>query len=188
MAEERRKGLASLDRSDAILVRRWQHGDSRAAACLVDKYAAALGAVAYGILSDASLAEDVVQETFARATKQLHTLDGVEKLGGWLMTIARNVAVDMHRKRRREAPYMDDVRIAKTQPAQEAARAELREGLRKAVSSLPEDQRDLYAMKYVAGLSYQEMGDALGMTSGAVGQKLCRIRQKLRRKLEDFRP
>ncbi len=177
-----------MNQEDKILVLRWQQGDSGAAACVVKRYNAALGAVAYGILRDASLSEDVVQETFIRATRQLHTLDGVHTLGGWLMGIARHVALDMRRKRRREVPLTHDIRQTNSHPGREAGRAELREHLRSAVEALPQDQRDLYAMKYVADMSYRDIGRALDMTPAAVGQKLWRVRQKLQRALKRFYP
>ena len=178
-----------MELGDEVLARRWRRGDAQAAAAVVARYTDALGAVAYGILGDVSLAEDVVQETFARAAKGIRTLEDPARLGRWLVGIARHAAVDTVRKRRRERPLgRQDVPSPHGNPGREAARAELRTLLREAVTALPEDQRDLFVMKYTAGMSYREIGRVLAMSPDAVGQKLWRIRQKLQHKLEDLRP
>jgi len=178
-----------LEPGDDVLARRWRHGDPQAAAAVVARYTDALGAVAYAIVGDMSLAEDVVQETFARAARGIRSLEDPARLGRWLVGIARHAAVDTVRKRRRERPLAgQDVPSPHGNPACEAARAELRVSLRHAVAALPEDQRDLFVMKYMAGMSYREIGRALAMTPDAVGQKLWRIRRKLQHELEDLRP
>jgi RNA polymerase sigma factor (sigma-70 family) len=56
------------------------------------------------------------------------------------------------------------------------------------VAALPDDQRDIFAMKYVAGMSYAQVAQAAGITPEAVSQKLWRIRQKLQRELQEFKP
>ncbi len=181
-----------MNEDDAVLARRWQRGDRHAAARTADRYAGALGAIAYGILGDASLCEDVVQESFVRASSRIHSLKNPERLGGFLVGIARHVALDMARKRKRETVAggagVGEQQAAARTPRQDAARAELRDRLRQAVSDLPEDQRDLFLMKYMSGLRYSEIANTLGITPDAVGQKLWRIRQKLQRELKDFRP
>jgi len=60
--------------------------------------------------------------------------------------------------------------------------------LREAMAALPEDQRDIIAMKYVAGMSYAAIAGVLGITPDAVSQKLWRVRQKLQNELLEFRP
>ena len=92
------------------------------------------------------------------------------------------------RARKRERPLTGQASPARANPARDAARAELRETLRAAIATLPEDQRDLFTMKYVAGMGYRQIGHVLGLSENAVGQKLWRIRQKLQKELEDFRP
>lgn len=177
-----------MEPRDEVLARRWKRGDPHAAAAVVNRYADALGAVAYAIVRDVCLAEDVVQETFTRAAKRIGTLDDPARLGFWLVGIARHVAVDVVRGRTREQPLAGQDPPARGNPGGDAARSELRDTLRAVIAGLPEDQRDLFAMKYVAGMGYRQIGHVLGLSENAVGQKLWRIRQKLQKKLEDFRP
>ena len=146
---------------------------------------------------DASLCDDVVQETYARAVKGLHRIEQDGKLGGYLVGIARNVAVDVARRRGRESAYAAGERGngeyrggggAGSSPSEDAARGELRRRLESAVAALPEDQREIFLMKYVAGMRHGEIARALGTSSVAVSQKLWRVRRKLQRELQEFRP
>ncbi|MFO7974386.1 MAG: sigma-70 family RNA polymerase sigma factor [Candidatus Hydrogenedentota bacterium] len=180
---------ANLERdSDASLVRRWRRGDGKAAAVVVDRYTDALGAVAYGVTRNRGLAEEAVQETFARATRILGKLKKPARLGPWLVSIVRHVAVDMTRRRNRETPLGDRDMAALSNPGHEAMRSEAATILGEALAALPEDQRDIIAMKYVAGMSYAAIAEALGITPEAVSQKLWRVRQKLQKELLEFRP
>ena len=174
--------------SDASLARRWRAGDGHAAAAVVERYTDALGAVAYGITRNRSLAEEAVQETFARATRAVGQLKDTARLGPWLVGIVRHVAVDMTRRRSRETPIGDRDIAANGTPGHDAMRNEAAAILGEALAALPEDQRDIIAMKYVAGMSYGAIAEALGMTPEAVSQKLWRVRQKLQKELLEFRP
>lgn len=177
-----------MEPTDALLMQRWRAGDTAAAATVVDRYAGALGAAAYAVLGDAALAQDAVQETFMRASARLPDSNGVDRLGPWLLGIVRHVALDVVRKRRREVPMADHDGPAGGTTDGDAAKAELRECLQRALEALPADQREVFAMKYVSGLRYAEIARATGTTPEAVSQKLWRIRQKLQHELKEFRP
>ncbi len=174
--------------SDASLVRRWLSGDGNAAAAVVERYTDALGAIAYGVVRNRALAEDAVQETFARAARTLGQLKDTARLGPWLVGIVRHVAVDLVRRRMRETPLGEHDVTSGGNPGRDAMRNEAAGALREAMAALPEDQRDIIAMKYVAGMSYAAIAGVLGITPDAVSQKLWRVRQKLQNELLEFRP
>jgi RNA polymerase sigma-70 factor (ECF subfamily) len=182
-------GVGAVD-TDGALARLWQGGDARAAARLVDRYTDALGAVAYTILGNAGLAEEAVQEAFSRAAREIGRLAEPGKIGPWLVSIVRHAALDTIRKRghRREDPLDSHDARDTRDPAALAQRGELAEQIRRAVAALPDHQRDIFAMKYVAGMSYAQVAQAAGITPEAVSQKLWRIRQKLQRELQEFKP
>ncbi len=181
--------MANLEyEGDASVVRRWRSGDGNAAAAAVERYTGALGAIAYGVTRNRALAEDAVQETFARATRTLAQLKNPARLGPWLVGIVRHVAIDMMRRRSHERPMSDCDIAADSNPGHEAMRNEAAARLGEALAALPEDQRDIIAMKYVAGMSYGAIAETLGMTPDAVSQKLWRVRQKLQKELLEFRP
>lgn len=175
-----------VDPQDKTLARRWQRGDRAAAQLAAERFAPALGAIAYGITRDASLAEDVVQETFVRATENIHRLRDESKLGSFLMTIARNAAHDTARRRKREVALTPghDVALGDTDAAMQ--RRERAEAVRQAIETLPEDQREIVLMKYVSSMRYRDIAKALCMTEDAVAQKLLRIRRKLHEQLKEF--
>lgn len=169
------------------LARRWKRGDPGAALEAHRLFARPMAAVAWNITRDASLAEDVVQESFARAATAVRRLKDEDALGAFMLNIARNVARDQVRGRSRETPLGSSAERFEAR-GDTPERAELRESLRRAVDSLPEDQRELFLMKYTSGLGYREIALALGTTPDAVGQKLWRIRKKLRNELKDLHP
>lgn len=177
-----------MTKSDHHLVRAWCSGDGAAFGALAERYAAALGAVAFGVLRDHTLAQDVVQETFLRAQRTPDRLAKSDGPGPYLMGIARHVALDLLRRRARERPMPAAAKLDHNSPASEAARAELRERLQEAVESLPADQKELFLMKYVGGLTYRDIARATALSEEAVGQKLWRIRKKLQQSLEDVHP
>jgi RNA polymerase sigma-70 factor (ECF subfamily) len=174
--------------SDAALVWRWRAGNGHAAAAIVARYTDAIGAIAYGVIRNRALTQDAVQETFARAARTIGKLNDPKRLGPWLVGIVRNVAVDMVRRRARELPIGEYDIASKGDPSREAMRNEAAKALRDALAALPEDQRDIIAMKYMAGMSYADIARVLGISPEAVSQKLWRVRQKLHSELLEFRP
>ncbi len=173
---------------DAALARQWRAGDREAVAVAAERFSKTLGAVAYAALGDHALAEDVVQETFARAHRVIRTLKEDGKLASFLTGIARNIAMDTLRKRGRERPLEFDGRAASGTPESDAIRAELRERLRVAVARLEPDQREVFLLKYQAGLGYADIARSLSTTPEAISQKLWRIRKKLQLELREFKP
>lgn len=179
---------ALVDESDSTLARRWRRGDRAAAQLAAERYAPALGAIAYGITRDASLAEDVVQETFVRAAKNIHQLREDGRLGGFLMTIARNAARDMVRRRGREVALTAAHERSGNNGLDAVQSRERHAALNSAIESLPEDQREILLMKYVSSMRYRAIAQALSMTEEAVAQKLMRIRRKLKVQLKEYQP
>lgn len=173
---------------DESLARRWRSGDGHAAAVVIERYTDAMGAVAYGVTRNRSFAEEAVQEAFARAARRIAQLNDPARLGPWLVGIVRHVAIDMVRRRARETQLDTHDVAAKGDPGHDAMRNEALRGLEEAIAALPEDQRDILLMKYMAGMSYTAIAEALGTSPEAVSQKLWRVRQRLQRELLEFRP
>lgn len=129
-------------------------------------------ALALGWTSDPHQAEDVTQETFARAIAAVRSARA-DSLGGWLAGIARNVVREGWRadKRPRLTPP----------PAPEPAPSDTRRlNVLKAVAELPDDARDAVLLKYVEGLSCDEVARRLGKPAGTVKSLLSRAYDRLR--------
>jgi RNA polymerase sigma-70 factor (ECF subfamily) len=105
--------------------------------------------------------------------------DGPEcALRGWVFQIARNLALDHHRRGRRRPPHEELTDIA-TRPASQDTSAEVNEAL----ASLADLDRDVFVMREVAGLGYEEIAAACGLTPDAVRSRIHRTRLQLRERL-----
>ena len=90
---------------DRELISRFKEGDRIAFKELVTRYQQRLFAVAYGIVRDEEAALDIVQETFIKVHKNLHTFQGASSFYSWVYRIATNLSIDYRRaKKRRSAP------------------------------------------------------------------------------------
>ena len=176
-----------MDASDSQLVKQWQAGDRGAFAEAARRYTRAMGAVAYAIVGDVHMAEDVVQESFARAARRIDYIQRGDRLGPYLTGITRNVALDAVRKRSRNGRAADTPAIDRRDPSIRAGESELREHLAAALKTLPQDQQEIFALKYISGMRYGQISQALGVSEGAVAQKLLRVRRKLQEALQEFR-
>ena len=135
-------------------------------------YESPLIAYATSLLQDPDRARDAVQDTFIRLCRQ--DIAKVEaSLKSWLFTVCRNRALDMLRKDKRTRP-LDDVRwkkIAATdlQPDEHAQREERFSRLMDLLGRLPDNQREVILLKFQQGLTYQEIQQITGLTTGNVG-------------------
>ena len=136
---------------------------------------------------DPHQAEDLVQETYLRAYRSIHDLAEPKGFHGWLGTIARSVAVDSWRRsgrQKRGTPARLTEAALETAAAPEdekAGRDEMREKVRSAIQSLPEEYRLALMMRYIDGADYGQITMQLGLTSGALRGLLYRGLQLLRR-------
>lgn len=147
------------------------------------EYESPLIGYAVGIVRDVERARDVVQDTFIRLYKQ-----DVEKVKGglktWLYTVCRNRALDVLRKEKRMIVVDDEAfsnEVSSTpSPAREADNSERIAQLMSTLERLSENQREVILLKFQKGMSYQEISEKTGLTSGNVGFLLHNGLKKLR--------
>lgn len=150
------------------------------------EYESPLIGYAYGFVKDLDRARDVVQDTFTRLCKQdvEKVRDGVK---GWLFTVCRNRALDILRKESRmsslEEWTHERMASAVAGPDQVVDWDERISELMSYLERLSDNQKTVILMKFRDGLSYQEIADATGLTSGNIGflihTGLKRLRQIL---------
>ena len=169
--------------SDAVLLLAARRGDARAFTALYGRHAPLVHALALGFVAR-DRAEDVVQEVFVQAWRKLGELRELERFRAWIASIARNRARsarrgDERRGKREGAPVpvegLADPRGMESGLArleQEELLAELR--------SLPEAYRETIALRYVEGLSTEEIAAVTELTPGSVRVNLCRGLKLLR--------
>lgn len=152
-------------------------------ACLDGLYGFALA-----LSRDREAAEDLVQETYARALAARRRATPEENLRGWLFTILRNIWKNQRRRQRPEGT--DDIEAmalaapdAANDPAAALDQRELRERLDDALDALPAPFREVVMLRCVLGFSYQEVAGIVGCPAGTVMSRLARARAQLRLRL-----
>jgi len=174
---------AIVQDSDAALVRASQQGDTEAFGQLYQRYAR----MVHGVLLSrihATDVEDLVQDVFLRALPRLRGLREASRFGGWLAAIARNMAIDFHRRAQTRAESRD----AAVDPDEQAAPGTT-SGAREAaeilecIRSLPEAYRETLTLRLVEGLNGPEIAERTGLLPGSVRVNLHRGMQQLREKL-----
>jgi RNA polymerase sigma-70 factor (ECF subfamily) len=141
---------------------------------------------------DRALAEDLAQETFVKAFRNLAAFDTTRRLSSWLFRIAHNVAVDAMRRSRRPPGSVDARPIASATGTHEPSvppgpdpveRQQLGRALEAALAALRPDQRAAIVLRYENGLSFNEIGAVLGLPEVTARSHVHRARKDLARLL-----
>lgn len=155
-------------------------GDDDALRLLYLLFADDLYSCVLGIVRDPHDAEDVTSDVFTRLTRALRSYrPGPAPFAAWLLRVGRNAALD-HVRAQRSVP-LAEVRAPDT-PAEDLARERL-EALRTALEALPPDQCEVMLLRFVAGLSPDEVAARMGRSADAVHALQHRARRRLRREL-----
>ncbi|ANH37263.1 RNA polymerase sigma factor SigX [Nocardioides dokdonensis FR1436] len=165
-----------VDRTRLIaLVELARKGDVDAFGMLYDHYQGSVYRFLFHRTRSATLAEDLTSETFFRALRSMQGFRWQGKdFGAWLMTIARNLATD-HFKAGRTRLEMTTEDMGQHDDATEGPEAMVLAGLTneillKALTSLPDEQRDCLVMRFLQGMSIAETASVLGRSDGAIKQ------------------
>jgi len=177
-------------------VERARSGDSDAFRLLVEQHSRAIFRLAYRMTGNEEDAEDVVQETFLRAYRQLDRYEARSSFSTWLYRIASNYSLDLIRMRRRheekrERGSPDGTRdilqsIPGTSPGPDRMvfSNEVKERVDAALNELSAQERTAFVLRHFEGLSIEEIGQAIGAGGNATKHSIFRAVQKLRRSLE----
>jgi RNA polymerase sigma factor (sigma-70 family) len=175
--------VASL--SDEALLAGLAAGEADAAAAFVRRFQARVYGVVVTIVRDPGTAEDVAQEAFVRAWRHAGSYDPRRgRVATWLLTIARNAAIDAIRVRRVE-PLDPDVVVGRLQRARvEDAPADDREPVRSAIAELPELQRRALFLAAYLGRTAREISELEDVPLGTGKTRIRAAMLKLRDALE----
>jgi RNA polymerase sigma-70 factor, ECF subfamily len=152
-------------------------GDLSAFVQMVERYRAPLIGYVYGLTGVRDDAEELAQEAFCRVWHKLPSLRQRESLVSWLYRIAHNLAVTQGRRPRLKALTAD--------PPDETqeARTDSSAAVHRAVAELPEVYRVAVSLRHFAGLSHEEIAEALSIPAGTVRSRLSRAYERLRPQL-----
>ena len=179
--------------SDEEVVARVLAGDTSLFEILMRRYNQRLFRVSRGILADDAEAEDVAQEAWLRAFRELAGFRGEARFATWLTRIACHEALARVHKRRRLVPINGgDGGGEPPEPPAEAPgpdrdleNRELQALLRDAVEVLPDPLRAVFCLREIELLSTEETADALGLTVENVRVRLHRAKRSLRQTVDD---
>jgi RNA polymerase sigma-70 factor (ECF subfamily) len=166
--------VAAISDGDSELVKRLQKRDPQALGELYDRYGRMAYALILRIVRDAATAEDLVQETFLRIWNRVQGFDGDRgALGGWLLAVARNRAIDYLRSksgRMRDALELNENEHPSLYAdlEQDVLNSDRAQRLRKALEKLNPNQRNVIELAYFEGLSQTEMAERTGQPLGTV--------------------
>jgi RNA polymerase sigma-70 factor (ECF subfamily) len=170
-------------------VRQARAGDRDAFGRLVRAHLPAAHAVAAGVLGNGDDADDVCQDAFVTALERLDSCRPEEKFRPWLLTIVRNRALDLRRRKRvrAAAPLAESETGAPASPSvsplRAAEQANARDHLAAALSTLTDVRRDVLLMHDLEGWTHPEIAEHLGLAVGTVRAHLFWARRGLRAKL-----
>lgn len=163
---------------DAVLVRTARDGDEAAFDRLYERYAGLVHGLILARVPRADV-DDLVQDVFVTAWRNLPTLRDPAAFGGWLSMIARNRATDYHRRHPDTVDLPDDLQAADSTSARAEALAVL-----DVIRTLPEAYRETLVLRLVEGFTGPEISERTGLTAASVRVNLHRGMKLLREKLQ----
>ncbi len=184
-----------MDESDGAVVVRAQSGDGDAFRVLVERHSRSVFRLAYRMTGNEQDAEDVVQETFLRAYKQLSHYESRSSFSTWLYRIASNYSLDLIRMRKRHEDKHDSASedgrsvldtVPSIGPAQDRLvfSNQVQERVDRAMKELSDLERSAFVLRHFEGLSIEDIGSMLGTSLNATKHSIFRAVQKLRKRLE----
>jgi RNA polymerase sigma factor (sigma-70 family) len=185
------------DMLDGVLVQQTLSGDQEAFALLVKRYHGPVFRLIRSFLRDDFLAEDILQQVFLQLYLSLPTLQTDRSLKGWLLQVAHHYCVSELRRKRpisfSEAVSVDNeeelppwAALPDLQPLPEevAELHEVQRYLQEAIQRLPPGQRSVVWLRYVAQLSFSEVGQRLNIPTATAKTHFYRARRSLRALLQ----
>jgi RNA polymerase sigma factor (sigma-70 family) len=180
-----------MDPSDEALLAGYATGDPRTAAAFVRRFQGRVYGLALTIVRQPAVAEEVAQETFVRVFRHAGNYDARKgRVSTWLLSIARNLAIDITRMRRFD-PIDPDVLAAELSidsrgPGidEMGVQPDERDQLRSAIRTLPDDQKSALVQAAYMGRTAREISDIDDVPLGTVKTRIRTAMIKLRSELE----
>ena len=199
--QDREAAQNAARESDAIAVERTLAGERDAFRGLVERHSQQLFRLAYRMTGNEHDAEEVVQEAFLRAYRNLGQFGSRANFGTWAYRIAANYAIDRMRQKRSEdarrstpssmaeEQEQDPLELAldeRPTPDRLTMNNELRKKMEKALKELSSSERTAFVMRHWEGCAIEEIAAVLKSTTSAAKNTVFRSVQKLRRALEPY--
>jgi RNA polymerase sigma-70 factor (ECF subfamily) len=176
--------------AEARLVAQALSGSQAAVEQIVRRYQRPVIRLIARITGDPALAEDLAQDTFVKAFRNLAAFDTTRRLSSWLFRIAHNTALDALRRARPVAMPLDPIPVAGRDPVAPAVpdpveQDALRSALDEALAQVRPEYRAAVTLRYEEGLSFDEIGRILAIPAATARSHVHRARKELLRRLTD---
>lgn len=185
--------MDSMEVIDVAVISRARAGDSEAFRVLVERHSRSIFRLAFRMTGSEQDAEDVVQETFLKAYKRLHSFEARANFGTWLYRITVNCALDLMRKRRRHEEHSEADEFERDVPDFSGRAAlpdsmlfnvEVQKRVQEAMEILSPLERSAFVLRHYEGMSIEEIGQALKLRPSAAKHSIFRAVKKMRGALE----
>ena len=173
---------------DGRVIEACQQGDRDAFRLLFEAYKDKVFSIAvYSIGGDRSVADDVTQQIFLKLFTAIRQFRGDSEFTTWLYRLVVNACLDEKRRRRRLLPWGETVAMSnpaeKKPQEKQYARLEVAEAVREAIGELKPKFRLPILLKYIEGLSYEEIASVMNCSKGTVASRLNRGHSQLAKRL-----
>jgi RNA polymerase sigma-70 factor (ECF subfamily) len=183
--------IMSDHQTEAEMIEACKQGDRDAFRDLFETHKDRVYTIAFHYSGNEAMARDVSQQVFLKLFTTIHQFREDSHFTTWLYRIVANACTDEHRKRRRFVPFSPEIEVRHMtqQGSQESRlhRREVAESVRSAISELTPKLRLPILLKYVEGLSYEEIAQSLDLSIGTVSSRLNRGHKMLAHKLSHLR-
>lgn len=180
-----------MKHNDVELIHRILEGDDSAFTSLVIQYERQVHALAWKIIGDFHVAEEITQDTFLKVYQKLDTLKNPQQFAGWLYVIASRLCYKWKRKNRRQIELLDNTEIDMLDEtayskyvADENTKVRIdaqRKVVHKLLSKLQESERTVMVLHYFSEMTCEEISRFLGVSTSAIKSRLSRARQRLKK-------
>jgi RNA polymerase sigma-70 factor, ECF subfamily len=173
---------------DGRVIEACQQGDRAAFQLLFETYKDKVFSIAvYSSGGDRAVADDVTQQIFLKLFTAIRQFRGESEFTTWLYRLVVNACLDERRRRRRLLPWGETVAMRnpseKKPQEKQYARLEIAEAVREAIGELKPKFRLPILLKYIEGLSYEEIASVMGCSKGTVASRLNRGHSQLAKRL-----
>ena len=179
--------------NDVEIIQMLKNGDREAFRELVEEYKQMVYNVCYGFVKNSDDAEDISQDVFLSVYKNMKRFKQESKLSTWIYRIAVNRSLNFARKKKFLSLFGTKPEEERIPPAGQDAeanygleRSESGEVIRKALNSLPENQRTAFVLSNVEGFSYKEISEIMKCSVSAVESRIHRAKMSLQKKLVKY--
>jgi RNA polymerase sigma-70 factor, ECF subfamily len=185
--------------SDEVLMLRYKDGDLSAFEVIFEKHQQPLFSFVYRFCNNYHQAQDIVQDVFLRLIKMSRHYEPKAKFTTYLYTIAHNVCIDYHRRKKHrpnvslsdsidpenEMTIEDTMKDERANPQKEYQQKTFEQALHQAVEELPPDQREVFLLREQQNLAFDEIARIVGCLPSTAKSRMRYALQSIREKLQN---